>query len=84
MGDGDLGELKRLYGDKIVLKGNLSTTGVMLNGTPDEVTAAARHCIEAAAEGGRFILSTGDQLGRDTPEENMRAMLEAARTYGQY
>ena len=84
MGDCDLAELKRLYGDKIVLKGNLSTTGVMLNGTPDEVTAAARRCIEAAAEGGRFILSTGDQLGRDTPEENMRAMLEAARTYGQY
>ena len=32
-GDCDLAELKRLYGDKIVLKGNLHTTRVMLHGT---------------------------------------------------
>jgi hypothetical protein len=37
-----------------------------------------------AADGGRFILSTGDQCGRDTPDENLRAMVETARTYGGY
>ncbi len=35
-------------------------------------------------EGGRFILSTGDQCGRDTPDENLMAMVETARTYGRY
>jgi uroporphyrinogen decarboxylase len=82
MGDCDLAEMKRLYGNKIILKGNLRTTGVMLRGSPDDVRAAARRCIDAAAEGGGFILSTGDQLGRDTPDENLRAMVETARTYG--
>jgi uroporphyrinogen decarboxylase len=56
----------------------------MLRGTPDEVSGASRRAIDAAAEGGRFILSTGDQCGRDTPFENIRAMISTARTYGRY
>ncbi|MBE3069144.1 MAG: hypothetical protein IMZ66_02800 [Planctomycetes bacterium] len=84
MGDCNLAELKRLYGREIVLKGNLHTTAVMLRGTPETVAAASRRAIDDAAEGGRFILSTGDQCGRDTPDENLRAMIETARTYGRY
>jgi uroporphyrinogen decarboxylase len=84
MGDCDLAELKRLYGHRIVLKGNLHTTEVMLRGTPETVAGASRRAIDDAAEGGRFILSTGDQCGRDTPDENLRAMVETARTYGRY
>ncbi len=84
MGDCDLAELKRLYGDKLVLKGNLHTTQVMLMGTSKDVTAASRKAMDDAAAGGGFILSTGDQCGRDTPDENILAMVEAARTYGRY
>jgi len=84
MGDCDLAELKRLYGDKIVLKGNLHTTEVMLSGSVDDVIRASKKAIDDAAVGGRFILSTGDQCGRDTPDENIRAMIETARTYGSY
>lgn len=84
MGDCDLAELKKLYGGKIVLKGNLHTTEVMLKGSVDDVVAASKKAIDDAAEGGGFILSTGDQCGRDTPDENLRAMVETARTYGRY
>ncbi|MCX7805732.1 MAG: hypothetical protein N3A38_11165 [Planctomycetota bacterium] len=84
MGDCNLAELKRLYGNKLVLKGNLHTTDVMLRGRPQNVAAAARKAIDDAAAGGRFILSTGDQCGRDTPDENIRAMIETAETYGRY
>lgn len=84
MGDCDLAELKKLYGDKIVLKGNLHTTEVMLHGSVDDVVAASKKAIDDAAEGGGFILSTGDQCGRDTPDENIFAMVETARTYGRY
>ena len=84
MGNCTLREMKKLYGQRLVLKGNLHTTDVMLMGTPEQVAAASRQAIDDAAEGGKFILSTGDQCGRDTPDENLFAMIETARTYGQY
>jgi uroporphyrinogen decarboxylase len=84
MGDCDLAELKRLYGDRIILKGNLHTTRTMLHGTVPDVIAASQQAIDDAAAGGGFILSTGDQCGRDTPDANIRAMVETARTYGRY
>ena len=84
MGDCNLAELKRLYGNKIVLKGNLHTTKVMLHGSAEDVVEASKKAIDDAAEGGGFILSTGDQCGRDTPDENIFAMIEAVNKYGHY
>ena len=84
MGDCDLAEIKRLYGQKLALMGNLHTTEVMLLGTQTDVERAARAAIDAAAAGGGFILSTGDQCGRDTPEANIFKLIEVARTYGRY
>ena len=84
MGDCILKELKQRYGHKLVLKGNLHTTEVMLKGAPDIVRRVARQAIDDGGKGGGFILSTGDQCGRDTPEDNIRAMVETARTYGKY
>ncbi|MFC1569727.1 uroporphyrinogen decarboxylase family protein [bacterium] len=84
MGDCNLEDLKNRFGTQIVLKGNLHTIDVMLNGTVDDVITASKKAIDDAAEGGRFILSTGDQCGRDTPDENLFAMVETARNYGIY
>ena len=84
MGDCDLAEIKRLYGDQIALMGNLHTTDVMLRGTVETVEREARKCLEAAADGGGFILSTGDQCGRDTPDENIRKLVEVCEVYGRY
>ncbi len=83
-GDCDLAEIKQKYGHKLAIMGNLHTITVMLMGTPEEVARASREAIDAAGKGGGFILSTGDQCGRDTPDENIRAMVETAKTYGQY
>jgi uroporphyrinogen decarboxylase len=84
MGDCDLAEIKRLFGKDIGLMGNLHTTEHMLHGTPEVVQRESRWCIDVAAEGGGFILSTGDQCGRDTPDESIYAMIEVAREYGKY
>jgi uroporphyrinogen decarboxylase len=84
MGDVDLAEVKKLYGDKLSFMGNLQTTSVMLRGTVEEVEAAARKAIDDAGVNGGFLLSTGDQCGRDTPEENIFKLVEVAKTYGKY
>jgi uroporphyrinogen decarboxylase len=84
MGDCNLAEIKRSFGHRLALMGNLHTTDVMLRGTPKIVRDASRQAIEAAGAGGGFILSTGDQCGRDTPDANLFATVEAAETYGRY
>lgn len=84
MGDCDLAEIKQKFGDRLALKGNLHTTDVMLRGTPETVEAAARQCLDDAMEGGGFILSTGDQCGRDTPEENIFKLVEVCEKHGRY
>jgi uroporphyrinogen decarboxylase len=83
-GDCDLAEIKRKYGHRLSLMGNLHTSAVMWLGTPEDVANACRTAIDAAGAGGGFILSTGDQCGRDTPDANIRAMVETAKTYGVY
>jgi len=83
-GDVDMAEAKRRYGDKFCLKGNLNTFDLMLRGTPQDVEREARRLIDVAAVGGGFVLSTGDQCGRDTPFENIFKLVEVSRTYGRY
>ena len=82
MGDCNLKEIKEKFGKKLSLMGNLHTTEVMLRGTIKVVEETSKKAIDDAAEGGGFILSTGDQCGRDTPDENIYAMIKTARKYG--
>jgi uroporphyrinogen decarboxylase len=84
MGDCDLADLKRDFGAKIALMGNLHTSEVMLMGTPADVKRESLKAIRAAGQAGGFILSTGDQCGRDTPDENIFTMVRTAREFGQY
>jgi uroporphyrinogen decarboxylase len=64
--------------------GNVGTVTTLLNGTPDQVRNEVKECMDAAKEGGRFILSTSDQIARDTPFENIRAFVGAAIEFGKY
>jgi uroporphyrinogen decarboxylase len=48
------------------------------------VEKEARKCLDDAMEGGGFILSTGDQCGRDTPDENIFKLIEVCEKYGKY
>jgi len=83
-GDVDIAEVKRQYGQRVALKGNLLTSGALLNGTPEEVEREVIDTLRAAGQGGGFILSTGDQVGGNTPLENLHAMIAAGRKYGRY
>jgi len=84
MGDCDLAEIKRSFGHKLSLMGNLHTTEVMLRGSVKVVRRESLKAIRAAGENGGFILSTGDQCGRDTPDENIREMVRVVEEFGHY
>ena len=83
-GDLCLADVKREYGDMWVLKGNVNTFETLARGTPEDVTSEARKVIEDAGAGGGLILSSGDQVGSDTPEANFQALIEAAQRFGVY
>lgn len=83
-GNVNIAEFKKRYGDRICLKGNINTYDFMLNATPPMVEEKAKRLIDECAAGGGFVLSTGDQCGRDTPDANLFKLVEVAKTYGQY
>jgi uroporphyrinogen decarboxylase len=83
-GDVDLAEVKRRYGHRVCLKGNINTFEFMLTATPTQVEEKAKRLIDDCAGDGGFVLSTGDQCGRDTPDANLFKLVEVAQTYGRY
>ena len=83
-GNVDLREVKRKFGKRMSLKGNVNSIDTMLHGTPEDVERDVRECIEAAAEGGGYILAVGDQIPYWTPEENIRMLVDAGKRYGKY
>jgi uroporphyrinogen decarboxylase len=84
MGDIDLAEAKRAHGSRLAFMGNLHTTDVMLLGTPQDVRRESLKAIRDAGAGGGFVLSTGDQCGRDTPDANLLEMVATAHELGAY
>jgi len=84
MGDADLREVKKRYGEKICICGNIKSVDTLLRGTREDVEHEVRGCIQAASEGGGYVLTSADEVALDTPFENIRQMVEAAHEYGQY
>jgi uroporphyrinogen-III decarboxylase len=62
-----------------VLLGNLNPVTILMNGTPEMVTAGIAECHRQA--GARFIVGAGCEVPRGTPPENLRALAEYARTH---
>ena len=82
-GDCDLADIKNKFGSKLALMGNLHTSRVML-GPLDLVRLESLKCIRDAAPGGGFVLSTGDQCGKNTSLENIFEIVKVARDFGTY
>lgn len=80
----DLKTAKELLGDKAVLKGNIDSVEVLERGKEEDVKTAVRTCMEAAKEGGGYILSSGDSIPRGAPMENVAVMVKAGIRYGGY
>ena len=80
----ELKEVKRLYGNRICLWGNIDLGYTLTRGTPEEVEAeVALRISEGAPEGG-FILGSGNGLPPYLSKENVWAMALAAKKYGNY
>lgn len=74
-------EARAEMGPDQVLLGNIDPVSVLRNGSPDSITAAIAGCHRDA--GGRYIVSAGCEVVRDTPVENVLALRDYARSHGQ-
>lgn len=79
----DIGELKRLYGDKLTFFGGISTQQTLPNGTPDEVRRETRRIIEMMSVNGGYITGPSQEIMPDVPYENLIALIDTAKEYMQ-
>jgi uroporphyrinogen decarboxylase len=80
----DIAQLKRDYGDRLTLIGNVDCSTVLVTGPVEAVRAQTEAVIRAAAPGGGFLLSTSNSVHPGVSPEHYLAMLETARQIGQY
>jgi len=70
-----LAKAREAMGPKQVFSGNIDPVKCLRNGTPESVAAAIAQCYAEA--GPRYIIAAGCEVPRDTPPENVRAMVGA-------
>ncbi len=87
----DIAVLKRDYGERLCLMGNLACNLLQM-GTPQEVYAASRACILAGKPRGGYIFSTSNVVFRNATYphldrvvlDNYQVALRALRDFGHY
>jgi len=80
----DPAEVKRVYGERLVLSGTISIQKTLPEGTPEDVRDEVVKRMETCGRGGGLIISPSNQVLLDTSVENFLAVYEAARKYGRY
>jgi len=78
----DIGEVKRRYGDKLCLIGNIDLGYTLTRGTPEETREEVRQRIATCAPGGGYVVSSANSITEYVKLENYRAMLAAVREFG--
>ncbi len=80
----DIFQLKKDYGDKFCLIGNIDMHYTLTRGTPEETSEEVRAKIEKVAPGGGYIMATANGLAKYCKPENIKAMNDTLLQYGIY
>ncbi|MFH0796135.1 MAG: uroporphyrinogen decarboxylase family protein [Candidatus Omnitrophota bacterium] len=74
-----LKKVRAALAGKVTVNGNVHTVETLIRGRPEKVRAEVQEIKAAFAGEPRLIIGTGDQVGRETPEENILAMIAEAK-----
>ncbi len=80
----DIGEVKRKYGDRVRLIGNIDCGELLSHGSLESVEDAVAKCVADAGMGGGLMLSSSDSIHSSVDPENYLAMVRAGQKYGKY
>jgi uroporphyrinogen decarboxylase len=77
--------LKREFGDRVTFwGGGIDTQTVLPFGSPDEVQEQVKERIRIFGPGGGFVFATVHNIQHDVPVDNLLAMYDTVREFGQY
>jgi len=74
-------EAIRKVPEDVIVIGNLNPVGKILTGSPVKVKEEVNELLKSVDRFPNFILSTGCDLPKNTPIENIKAFMEAGREY---
>ena len=80
----DIESIKRDYGDRIALKGNVDCAHTLTFGSEKQVVEETKAVIRKAAQGGGLILSSSNSIHSAVKPGNYLVMWNALRMYGTY
>lgn len=79
----DIAEVKRLYGDKICVIGNVNC-GLLQNGTDEQVVENVRYALHSGMPGGGYVFSTSNCVYTGMDLSRYELMLDVWRREGNY
>lgn len=80
----DLEFIKKKYGRRIAIKGNVNCAYTLATGTVEETIVETKKCLKIAAPGGGYILSSSNSIHSSVKPENYIAMLDTLKEFGTY
>jgi uroporphyrinogen decarboxylase len=80
----DIGDVKRRFGDRVCIVGNIDCAFLLPFGSEADVERAVEETIAAASREGGYILSSSNSIHPRCRPENVIAMFNACRTHGRY
>ncbi|MBN1676112.1 MAG: uroporphyrinogen decarboxylase family protein [Kiritimatiellae bacterium] len=80
----ELGTALSVTAGKVCGLGNLDPIGVLQNGSVEQVRQETIRLMGEAKKAGAHLFNSGEMIPRETPEANMRAMVETAREHGSF
>jgi uroporphyrinogen decarboxylase len=84
LGGMDLAEVKKKFGDRIAVKGNVDCAQLLSFGSREEVIEATRTALEKGMPGGGYILSSSNSIHSAVQPGNYSAMLDTWKEFGSY
>lgn len=80
----DIGAIRKRYGKRLILVGNLDCSQLLPLGSPDEIRSAVKETLRVAGKGGGLFIGSSSEIVPATPLENVLAFYEACREYGKF
>ena len=80
----DIGEVKKKFGNRVCVLGNIDCSHLLPNGTEGEVRAAVKECIRKASYGGGHIICSSNSIHSSVSPKNYLTMIQAVKDFGGY